>query len=319
MAAVAVVGAGAIGRTYGALLAAAGHRVGFAARGDADRLARQGLTLRIHPEADGSRRDDVHLAPGAFTVAADTAGLAALGSWDWTLVAVKAVRGLDWGGLLRPLARSRLVIACNGLGVEDAVAAALPGADVYGLLCFTCANRAADGSVDLLAHGATAAGHHGDDPVRRTALADLIRSAGMPSAEPPCLLAARWRKLAWNIPFNGLAIRGGTPGRTVDRILAEPGLHAHARRLCRETVAVANADLARHGVGIEDDWIEEQFRRTAVMGDYRPSTLIDCRAGAPMEIDALFGEPARRAARLGVAAPAIAALAAELALLPGAS
>jgi 2-dehydropantoate 2-reductase len=84
-------------------------------------------------------------------------------------------------------------------------------------------------------------------------------------------------------------------------------------------VAVANADLARHGVVIEDDWIDEQFRRTAVMGDYRPSTLIDCRNGAAMEIDALFGEPARRARRLGVPAPALTALAEELARLPGAA
>jgi 2-dehydropantoate 2-reductase len=38
---------------------------------------------------------------------------------------------------------------------------------------------------------------------------------------------ARWRKLIWNVPFNGLSIATG--GLTTDRILADAGLAAEVR------------------------------------------------------------------------------------------
>ena len=40
----------------------------------------------------------------------------------------------------------------------------------------------------------------------------------------------------------------------------------------------------------------EQMKRTETMGAYKPSTLIDFEAGKPLEIEAIWGEPFRRAA-----------------------
>src|SRR5204862_449174 len=66
-----------------------------------------------------------------------------------------------------------------------------------------------------------------------------------------------------------------------------------------------NADPARHGmaVRIEEDWVREMMERTPAMGAYATSTLLDWRAGKELEIDAIFGEPVRRARELGVAVP----------------
>ena len=47
----------------------------------------------------------------------------------------------------------------------------------------------------------------------------------------------------------------------------------------------------------------EQMKRTETMGAYKPSTLIDYLAGRPLEIEAIWGEPYRRARAAGVATP----------------
>ncbi len=47
----------------------------------------------------------------------------------------------------------------------------------------------------------------------------------------------------------------------------------------------------------------EQMRRTETMGAYKPSTLLDFESGRPLEIEAIWGEPFRRAAAAGAQTP----------------
>ena len=44
----------------------------------------------------------------------------------------------------------------------------------------------------------------------------------------------------------------------------------------------------------------EQMKRTETLGAYKPSTLIDFEAGEPLEIEAIWGEPLRRAHSRGL-------------------
>ena len=52
----------------------------------------------------------------------------------------------------------------------------------------------------------------------------------------------------------------------------------------------------------------EQVKRTELMGAYKPSTLIDFEAGRPLEIEAIWGEPLRRARLAGALTPRMQAL-----------
>lgn len=54
------------------------------------------------------------------------------------------------------------------------------------------------------------------------------------------------------------------------------------------------------------------FKSTSTMGPYRPSTMIDFVEGKAMEIEAIFGEPLRRAQTLGVPVPQLTLLTALL-------
>jgi 2-dehydropantoate 2-reductase len=47
----------------------------------------------------------------------------------------------------------------------------------------------------------------------------------------------------------------------------------------------------------------DQVKRTELMGAYKPSTLIDFEAGRPLEIEAIWGEPLRRAQEAGAVTP----------------
>ena len=54
------------------------------------------------------------------------------------------------------------------------------------------------------------------------------------------------------------------------------------------------------------------FELTDAMAAYRPSTMIDFVEGRPMEVEAIFGEPVRRARTLGVETPHMVLLAGQM-------
>jgi 2-dehydropantoate 2-reductase len=150
-------------------------------------------------------------------------------------------------------------------------------------------------------------GEFGRRPIERTRqLALQFDAAGVKSRVAANLLEARWRKLVWNIPFNGLAIARG--GITTDKLCADPVLAAEVRELMREVQHAA----AAFGFAIPDEFLKLQFDVTPPMGAYPPSSLVDFLAGREVEVDAIWGEPLRRAQAVGVNLPKLAALHAEL-------
>jgi 2-dehydropantoate 2-reductase len=68
------------------------------------------------------------------------------------------------------------------------------------------------------------------------------------------------------------------------------------------------AAAAAMGHMIPDDFLQQQFSVTPPMGAYRPSSLVDFMAGREVEIEAIWGEPLRRAQAAGANVPALAQL-----------
>jgi 2-dehydropantoate 2-reductase len=128
-------------------------------------------------------------------------------------------------------------------------------------------------------------------------LVELFQRAGVRCEAVDDLAEARWRKLVWNVPFNGLTIAAG--GVPTDRIMASPELEREARVLIDEVVGAA----ARFGYVIPAEFIELQLEHTRRMGAYKPSSLVDYLAGREVEVEAIWGEPLRRARAAGAAMP----------------
>ena len=309
MATVAVVGAGAVGCYYGARLAQAGHDVRFLMRRDYEAVAAHGLRVESH-------HGDFTLERPA--IAREAAGL---GRADWVLCGLKATSLDAAAALIRPCLgpETRVLAIMNGLGIEEALAEAAGTERVFGGLAFTCLNRGEPGTVRHLEYGQVAIGHLGDDAAELERALALWEGARVEVSAAPSLLRARWEKLCWNVPFNGLTVAAG--GVDTEAIVTDAALRAQAGALMREVAAAGNADLAARGrrERIDGEAVAARmFALTDVMGPYRPSTLIDFLEGRAIEVGAIFAEPARRARALGVPTPRLEQLTALLARLdPG--
>lgn len=293
---IAVVGAGALGIYYGGRIARAGREVCFLARSEVARLREAGLALGYAGQRHTVRPVRVEATPEA------------IGPVDLVIVALKATANRELARLLPPLLGPATVVVNlqNGLGVDEAVAAVAGAERTLGALCFVGVNRLAPGEVVCSEEGYVEIGEFGRAAGEHAqAVAELFSAAGVKARVRDSLLAARWRKLVWNVPFNGLSVALG--GVTSDETLRDPANEARVRALVREVQAIARAE----GVEIEDAFIDNQVERTKNMR-YKPSTLLDWLAGKPLELEPIWGEPLRRARALGVSAPELERLHAEL-------
>ncbi len=291
---IAIVGSGSIGLYYGGKLAANDRDVSFLVRSGYDEARREGIRA-FSPDSG-----DVHLrSPSVHRSSAD------IGPCDLVIVALKATSNGVLEEIIPPLLHgdTALVTFQNGLGNEDFLADRFGAGRVMGGLCFVCLTRSSPTVVNHMGRGTLSLGEHLRSPLPRThALAAAFNAAGVETRVVEDLAGERWRKLVWNIPFNGLAVSEG--GITVDRILADPALAAECRALMDETIEIANT----LGHPIPATYADFQIERSLPMGPYQPSTLVDWLAGNELEIEPIWGEPLRRARAAGLPVPHLAAL-----------
>jgi 2-dehydropantoate 2-reductase len=286
---IGIVGSGAVGTYYGGRMAGAGADVRFLMRGDLDAVRRRG-SIRIH-DASGT----TEVAPvAAFGSAAE------IGPVDLALLCLKTTSAAAVRGLVTPLLGPETAVLTlqNGLGADEFLAGLFGAGRIMGALVFMAITRTGPGEVRCFHPGMVSVGEFRGLPLERTrAAAELLQAAGMKAFVVDNLLEARWRKLVWNIPFNGLSIAEG--GVTTERICADPRLAAEARALMLEVQTAA----AAQGFAIPDDFVRKQFDVTPPMGPYQPSSLVDYLAGRDVEVETIWGEPLRRAQAAGVAMP----------------
>jgi 2-dehydropantoate 2-reductase len=299
MATIAVIGSGAVGSYYGAMLARGGHDVRFLMRRDLDAVRERGLDIRS-PRGD-FRLEGVNACASA----------AEIGTADWVICSLKTTALESAKDLVTPCVgpATRIVALMNGLGIEDHFADWFGGRRVFGGMAFVGINRGEPGVVHHIAYGRVSIGHFEDDPPQLQELKQLLEAGGIEVAVAPNLRYARWEKLCWNVPFNGLSVAAGGVGTRA--IVDDPPLRRVAERAMREVIAVGNADLASVGSRAhldEEQVVRAMFAQTDVLGDYNTSMAIDYVLGRDLEVEAIHGEVSRRAAALGVPTPTIDAL-----------
>lgn len=296
---IAIVGAGAIGTFYGARLALAGADVHFFARSGLDAMRARGVVVQ-----EGGAV--LTLPPDRTAVYASTGEI---GPVDVAIVTLKTTANGRLAVLIPPLLGPRTVILTlqNGLGSDELLASLFGAGRVVGGLTFVAAVREAPGEIRIFTPGYVTLGEfRGPASERVRRLVALFQRAGVKCEAVDDLAEARWRKLVWNVPFSGLTIAAG--GVPTDRILASPELEREARALIDEVVGAA----ARFGYVIPGDFVAQQIEHTRRMGAYQPSSLIDFLAGRAVEVEAIWGEPLRRARAAGAVMPHLEQLHARL-------
>lgn len=287
----AILGSGALGGYYGARLARHGCEVHFLMRSDFDHAQRYGLTVESIDGDLSIPADQLH----AYRDVAD------MPPCNIVCVCAKTTANDQLAPLIpRVLADDGVVVMIqNGLNIEPPIGERVGHDRVYGALAFLCSNRVGPAHIRHLDYGKLTISKHtadgepgGVDDVMRAIIGDF-ENAGLPMQPLGDLVGARWRKLVWNVPYNGLSVVLDTE---TDALMDNPDARALVVALMEEVLAGA----ASQGRVIEPAFVQQMLDHTARMAPYRTSMKIDADEKRPMEVESIFGEPIRAAAAAGV-------------------
>ncbi|MEE2988253.1 MAG: 2-dehydropantoate 2-reductase [Verrucomicrobiota bacterium] len=300
-----LVGPGAVGLYYCGRIAYSGCKLCVLARSDFIILETNGIRIKMI-NAETNELKETFTAP----IECVRRKAEEIKDTDCVVVAAKSTMNLELIKSLKSIVETGHTVILslqNGLGNAEFFAKHFPENPILAGLCFVCVNRTEPGVVENYHPGRVEIGSLGDRwPEATNAAVEVFKKSGVVTSYADKLDSALWRKLCWNIPFNGLSLVGG--GITTDKIIAHSGLIARAQTLMDEVRSVAT--VAGHS--ISDEFIAGQFSVTERMGAYKPSSLIDYLAERPVEIESIWGEPLRRGQALGVNMPELAKLYSEL-------
>ncbi|MEF7614220.1 2-dehydropantoate 2-reductase [Aquincola sp. MAHUQ-54] len=282
---IAVMGAGAVGCYYGALLAAAGHAVTMIGRPQhVQAMQRDGLRLST---ADGV---EFVVPVQGSTEPAGVQGAALV------LVCVKSTDTDAAAAAMAPyLAPDAVLLSLqNGVDNAERLQAAL-GRPVLPAVVYVATEMAGPGHVKHHGRGELVIG----PSAQSDRVAALLGAAGIPVEVSDHAMAALWTKLILNCAFNALSALTQLP---YGRLVQVTGMVPTMRDLVDECLAVAHAS----GVTtLEDEVVWQAVLRIAqTMPAQRSSTAQDLARGKPTEIDHLNGYVVRQGERLGVKTPA---------------
>lgn len=278
---IAVMGAGAVGCYYGAMLARAGHAVTLIGRAPlVEAVQAQGLRLE-------SAAFDGVVALQASTDAAAAAEA------ELVLCCVKSGDTETAGAALAPWLAPQTQVLSLQNGVDNAARLAqalqrpvIPTVVYVGTEMAGPAHVRHHGRGELvIGAGATSA-----------ALAAMLTEAGIPSEVSDHVAEALWAKLVINCSYNALSAISQQPYGLLVQV---PGIKDTMRAVFDECTAVA----AAASITLPDDLWDATYGLARNMAGQRSSTAQDLARGRPSEIDHLNGAVVRLGREHGIATP----------------
>jgi 2-dehydropantoate 2-reductase len=300
----AILGTGALGGFYGAKLQKSCNTVHFLLKSDYLQVKQNGLVVEskdgdfILPQVNAY--NDVKQIPPC----------------DVVVVALKTTQNHLLPQILPPIVKSDGVVLVlqNGLGIEAEIAQIVNNTKIIGGLCFLCSNKVGPGHIRHLDYGQITLGGYASDYIS-TGITDKIKeiasdfqTAGITIEIEEDLLLGRWKKLIWNIPYNGLSV---ILNATTDELMA----NNHTRQLVEELMFEVIAGAKSTGRLIPESFIQTMLDYTIKMKPYRTSMKIDFDENRPLEVEAIFGNPLKKAADGGVNLPSVRCLYQQLKFL----
>lgn len=303
----AIFGSGALGGYYGIMLAHHGCDVHFVARSDFEHIRQHGFHLQ-------TRDQHIHLNP--VNVVSHVSQLPPI---DVLLLATKTTEN---GRLKQWIAETpgepAVVVLQNGLGIEQELEAEFGKGRILGGCCFLCSNKIGPGRIHHLDFGRITLGWasldsqvHSQTPHVAEQIATDFQRAGIDLKVIPDMLEARWRKLMWNIPYNGLSV-------ALNASTAEIMNNAAAAELVFTLMEEVRSGAGACGKLIEPEFTTQLMVQTKNMVPYDSSMRLDFRARRPMELEAIYAKPLAAAEQAGCPLPSVKMLYRQLQFLQAA-
>jgi 2-dehydropantoate 2-reductase len=287
---IGVIGTGAIGGFYGLMLARAGFDVHFLLRSEYATVSRNGL--RVNSAVYGQ----LHMP--TLQTYQDPAQMPAC---NWVLVCAKTTSNKGLAPIINQVAApgAKVVLLQNGLAVEDQLRPLLDEhLHLLGGLCFIYINRTAPGVIEHQASGVVNLGYHSGSATAAEGYAiaqqgaAFFQQASLTSKALLQLQQARWQKLVWNIPYNGLSVLLNS---NTAQLMTEP----HSRSLVADLMQEVVAGAAACGYPLADDFSQTVLKTTDAMPAYLPSMYHDFRQKRAMELEAIYKAPLEAAQAVG--------------------
>ena len=285
---IVVVGAGAMGGSFGGMLALAGNEVRIIDTDDAhvSAINRDGLlingvlgTHRVELSAETKPRDGE--AADVVIMFCDT---------NNTKKAAKTVAKLIGN-------HGFAITFQNGIGNVEALTAEIGAARTLGGSSMCSAANLGPGHVSLTHMGKTSLGElDGVSSPRVKALADKLTDAGFVVEVSDQIMGQIWQKFLVNCAVNAIAATTGLRSGEIPRV---PALAAYQERVIDEAVKV----IELKNIKLPNPNVIDDLREHLPNRFNRPSMLQHVDAGRPTEIDAINGAIVREAEILGISTP----------------
>ncbi|BBO77012.1 2-dehydropantoate 2-reductase [Desulfosarcina widdelii] len=285
---IAVIGAGAMGSLFGALLAEAGQEVTLLdiRQDHVDAVNAEGLVV----EKEGTRRQiRIRATQDANSV----------GPTDLCIVFVKSTQTAEAARTVARLAgpSAPVLTLQNGMGNAEALAEAL---DPIRIIAGTTSHGATflgPGAIRHAGSGDTVIGPwYEEGTAGAEAVAEAFDKAGIATRVVAEVRSVMWAKLFINVGINAItALTGIKNGQLLDL--------EQTRRLSRDAVEEAMAVAEARGIAIEGDPVEKVFQVAQATGTNRSSMGQDVDSRRMTEIGAINGFIVREAQKVRVPAP----------------
>lgn len=299
----AIIGSGAIGGYYGGKLARAGRDVHFLFYSDFEYIQEHGLSV---DSVDG---DFVVNPIKAYKATTE------MPKCDVVLVCLKTTNNHLLKTLLPPIIHPNtlVVLIQNGLGLEADVAKDFPHLAIAGAMAFICSNKIGKGHINHLDQGSINIGSYScKDTLLLEQVKDDFGNSGV-NCNIVDLMSARWKKLIWNIPYNGMTVLLNT---TTDQLMKDPNTRSLIRDMMIEVIQAANSILQDQFL-IEETLADTMLKTTDRMAPYSPSMKLDFDHKRPLEIEYIYDRPISEARQHGYNMLRTSILAKQLAFIQG--
>lgn len=278
-----IIGVGGIGGYFGGRLAEKGYDVHFLFHSDYEYVKQNGLRV---DSVDGN----FHLPRvNAYHRAED------MPVCDIILVCLKTTQNYLLKDILPHIANTQglVILVQNGLGIEAQLGKTFPDMNIAGGLAFIGTRKIGAGHISHTDFGRIKVGLYqgkGLDKLQQMQQDFSENKVKIELSEN--LQKARWEKLVWNVPYNGLCVVMNT---TCNLLQKQSDMRQLAHDMMLEVLAAAEAC----GTTLSANIVDKMLALTDGMTPYSPSMKLDFDHKRQMEIEAIYTLPIAEASAHG--------------------
>jgi len=296
-----IIGVGAVGGYYGGVLASNNKDVHFLLRSDYNHVKKYGFIV------DSSLGNFTIPKVNAYSNSKD------MPKCDIVIVTLKTTSNRQLSEILPNIVKKKGIVFVlqNGLGIEENISNIVSEATILSGVTNIASNKIGPGHIRHLDAGRITFGeyflHYKPAGITENMklLAREFEQADINFIMTGNIGEARWEKLVWNIPYNGVSVILNATTKQIMNNLASRTL---VRDMMLEVIAGAN----KCNFSLPVELAEKMLDFTDDLKDYKTSMMLDYKLKRPLELDAIYWGAINAAKSAGYNMPILNAIALQL-------